>query len=136
MAPDGTDPGSVYVGVARLDVHLPGADSLKAKRALLNKAKAALKRDLECSVAEVGYTELWQRAALGISVVASSEHGVDRLLDRITAVIERDPRIVVTGSGSEVIVYGPDDLGPFDGLDLPTQNATDQKPDRRGDAPW
>ena len=92
----GTSAGTVHVGTARVEVHLPGVGSLKGKRALLNRMKAALQRDLGCSVAEVGYQELWQRAALGIATAASTETGARRVLDRIVAVIERDPEVVVT----------------------------------------
>lgn len=91
------DPGKVHYGIARIDLHLPGIDSLKGKRALLNRAKAALHDDLRVSVAEVGAQDLWQRAVLGVAVAASTATGVDRILDRITAVIERDPRVEVLG---------------------------------------
>ena len=91
------DPGKVYYGIARIDLHLPGIDSLKAKRALLNRAKAALHDDLRVSVAEVGSQDVWQRAILGVAIAASTATGVDRILDRITAVIERDPRVEVLG---------------------------------------
>ncbi|GGI06528.1 DUF503 domain-containing protein [Egicoccus halophilus] len=89
--------GRVHFGVARVDLHLPGVDSLKGKRALLNRAKSALGNELGVSVAEVGEQERWQRAVLGVAVAASSATGVDRVLDRITAVLERDPRVVVLG---------------------------------------
>ena len=92
----GTSAGTVFVGTARVEVHLPGVGSLKGKRALLNRMKAALQRDLGCSVAEVGYQELWQRAALGIATAASTEGGAQRVLDRVIAVIERDPDVEVT----------------------------------------
>lgn len=91
----GTGHGRVYVGAARVECHLPGAGSLKGKRAILNKTKAALVRDLGVSVAEVGYQDLWQRTALGVATAASTADGARRVLDRIVAVIERDPRIVV-----------------------------------------
>lgn len=98
MTSDSRSPGSVHVGAVRVDLHLPGVDNLKGKRALLNKAKAALTSELGVSVAEVGWQDLWQRAALGVGVVAGSATGVDRVLDRVVAVIERDPRVVVTGT--------------------------------------
>ena len=44
-----TDPGRVHFGIARVDVHLPGVGSLKGKRALLNRIKAALHDDLGVS---------------------------------------------------------------------------------------
>jgi hypothetical protein len=92
-----SDAGRVHVGAMRVEVHLPDAGSLKGKRALLNKVKAALRNDLDVSVAEVGHQDSWQRCALGVGVVSGSPAGVDRVLDRVVAVIERDPRVVVTG---------------------------------------
>ncbi|HSK22658.1 MAG TPA: DUF503 domain-containing protein [Egicoccus sp.] len=90
--------GRVHYGVARVEIHLPGVDSLKGKRALLNRAKAALTKELGVSVAEVGEQDRWQRTVFGVAVAASTHTGVDRVLDRVTAVLERDPRIVVLGS--------------------------------------
>jgi uncharacterized protein YlxP (DUF503 family) len=89
--------GKVHFGIARVDLHLPGVDSLKGRRALLNRARASLASELGCSVTEVGDVERWQRASLGVAVAASTQTGVDRVLDRVTAVVERDPRVVVLG---------------------------------------
>ncbi|MEX0834654.1 MAG: DUF503 domain-containing protein [Nitriliruptor sp.] len=89
------DAGRVHHGVARVDLHLPGIDALKGKRALVKATIARLQNDLGCAVAEVGYQERWQRAALGISTVSGSATGVDRVLDRLTAIVERDPRVEV-----------------------------------------
>lgn len=112
----GDDAGRVHVGAMRIDVHLPGVTSLKGKRALLNRAKAALRNELQVSVAEVGHREMWQRAALAVGVVAGEAAGVDRVLDRVVAVIERDPTVVVTGVGSMVDVLDTDVLDPTAGL--------------------
>lgn len=107
-----TDPagGRVHYGIVRVDLLLPGVDSLKGKRARLNAAKAALVRELGVSVTEVGFAEQWQRAGLGIAVAASTATGVDRVLDRVTAVLERDPRVVVLGRAelAEVLDTEPD----------------------------
>ncbi len=88
---------SAHVGAMQVDLHMPEAGSLKARRAVLNKAIAALRRDLDVSVAQVDATDQWQRASVAVAVVASSPAGVDRVLDRVVAVIERDPRVVVVG---------------------------------------
>jgi len=93
----GSTAGRVYYGVARMDLHLPGIDSLKGKRAVLNRLRAALATDLGVSVAEVGAQDRWQRSVVGVAVAASSATGVDRVLDRLTAVAERDPRLEVLG---------------------------------------
>jgi len=90
--------GRVHYGVARVELHLPGVDNLKGKRALLNRARSRLQSELGVSVAEVGEQDRWQRAVLGVAVAASTHTGVDRVLDRVTAVLERDPRMVVLGT--------------------------------------
>lgn len=110
------DPGRVHVGAMRVDVHLPGVTSLKGKRALLNRAKAALRDRLQVSVAEVGHRDSWQRAGLAVGVVAGEASGVDRVLDRVVAVIERDPAVVVIGVATMVDVLDADDLDPTAGL--------------------
>jgi len=122
------DPGRVHVGAMRVDVHLPGVSSLKGKRAVLNRAKAALQNDLHVSVAEVGWQDTWQRAALAVGVVAGRASGVDRVLERVVAVVERDPTVVVTGVATTVDVLDADDMDPTAGLlahhgwDLPVQD--------------
>jgi uncharacterized protein len=90
-----SEPGRVHHGVARVDLYLPGIASLKAKRAVLKRTEARLRDELGCAVAEIGYQDLWQRAALGLATVSGSATGVDRVLDRVTAVVERDPRLEV-----------------------------------------
>ena len=110
------DSGRVHVGAMRIDVHLPGVRSLKGKRAVLNRAKAALRNDLQASVAEVGFRDSWQRSALAVGVVAGEASGVDRVLDRVVAVVERDPALVVTGAATMVDVMDADDMDPTAGL--------------------
>lgn len=108
---------SAHVGAMQVDLHLPEARSLKGRRAIVNKARAALRRDLDVSVAQVDDTERWDRATLAVAVVASSPAGVDRVLDRVVAVIERDPRVrVIAASASHVGMEIDDapDLPTFD----------------------
>lgn len=110
------DPGRVHVGAMRVDVHLPGVTSLKGKRAVLNRGKAALRDRLQVSVAEVGFQDTWQRAGLAVGTVSGTATGVDRVLDRVVAVLERDPTVVVTGVRTMVDAFDVDDLDPTAGL--------------------
>ena len=101
---------TVHHAVARIDLHLPDADSLKDKRSVVQRALTRLRTDLGCSAAEVGAQDRWRRAVLGVAVVASSHTGVERVLHRLTAVLERDPRVEVIGVHDEVAtleVEGP-----------------------------
>jgi hypothetical protein len=54
----------------RVELHLPGPQSLKAKRAILRPVVEGIKRLGSFSVAEVDHHDSWQRAALGVAVAA------------------------------------------------------------------
>ncbi|MEX2324811.1 MAG: DUF503 domain-containing protein [Nitriliruptoraceae bacterium] len=86
--------GKVHVGAARVDLRLQATHSLKDKRSILRRIAAAFD-EMGCSVAEVGAQDQWQRAVLGIAVAASTPASVDRVLDRVVATVERDPRVTV-----------------------------------------
>lgn len=100
----------VHVGYAVVELHLPGVQGLKEKRGFLKSITAALTDDLGASVSEVGWQDLWQRAALGVAVVASSPTGVDRALERVVTLCERDPRVLVTAMVEQVdVLHGTTD---------------------------
>ncbi len=72
----------------RLELRIPAAQSLKQKRRDLKRLIAQLSRDFSVSVAEVDHHELWQRATLGLAVVAPQAGQLERLV----AAIERQVR--------------------------------------------
>jgi len=86
----------VHHAVALLELHLPGAASRKDRRAHLQRLRRALVDDLGCSVAEVGGQDSWQRVVLGITVAARTASGVERVVERIVPMAERDPAVIVT----------------------------------------
>ena len=86
----------VHHAVALLVLHLPGAGSRKDRRAHVQRLRRALVDDLGCSVAEVGGQDSWQRVVLGIAVAEGTAGGVERVLERIVPMAERDPGVVVT----------------------------------------
>ena len=54
----------------RVELHLPGPQSLKAKRAILRPVIEGIKRLGSFSVAEVDHQDSWQRAAIGVAIAA------------------------------------------------------------------
>jgi uncharacterized protein YlxP (DUF503 family) len=86
----------VHHAVALLSLHIPDASSRKDRRAHVQRLRRGLVDDLGCSVAEVGGQESWQRVVLGIAVASGSASGVDRVVERIVPLAERDPGVVVT----------------------------------------
>lgn len=102
----------IHHAVVRLTLHVPAAASRKDRRAVLQKVTHGL-RDLGCSVAEVGGQDSWQRIVLGLTASASTAAGLDRVLERIRPLAERDPRAVVTDMVAELGVLDVDDGDPM-----------------------
>ena len=81
----------MFVGVYRVELHIPGSRSLKAKRSVVNSLKQKLGQ-LHVSVAEVGDADLWQSVVLGVSAVSRDAAYLDDLADRIESVCLREHR--------------------------------------------
>ncbi|MGE5174765.1 MAG: DUF503 domain-containing protein [Hyphomicrobiales bacterium] len=85
----------MLVGRLRLDLHIPAAHSLKAKRSVVNHVKERVRSRFNAAISEVDHQDLWQRAALGVAVVGEAEGVLDRVLHEILAVVEREDRLAV-----------------------------------------
>jgi uncharacterized protein len=72
---------SGYVGILSVELHFPGAHSLKEKRMHVRSAKAQLQNRVGASVAEVDHHDVWQRARLTVACVAREYGEAERLLD-------------------------------------------------------
>ena len=83
------------VGLLTVDLHIPGARSLKDKRRILASVKDRV-RKLNVSVAEIDHLDTHQRARLGVAAVALHRDHVDRVLDGVVTEIERrDPGLIL-----------------------------------------
>lgn len=102
----------MHIAIVLVDLHLPGVNSLKGKRGLVRKAIATLVNELGASVAEVDHQDTWQRCALGATITASTESGARRAVDRVRALVERDPRVVVTRTSAALDAFDHDDAQP------------------------
>ncbi len=85
----------MVVAIVRVEIHLPGSTSLKDKRAVIRALKDRIHGRTAAAVAEVDHQDLWQRAALGIAVVAGESAPVNGRLQEIRSIIESRPDAVV-----------------------------------------
>jgi hypothetical protein len=84
----------VIVALLAVELFVPGARSLKDKRMVLRRIKDRLAK-FNVAVAEVDHHDLWQRAALGIVTVSTSEEHAGRELAAAADEIERvEPGLV------------------------------------------
>jgi len=78
----------MFVGIVRIELHLPGATSLKAKRSVIQGLKERIRQRARAAVAEVDHQDLWQRAALGVAVVSGEAGQVNELLQTVRNLVE------------------------------------------------
>lgn len=82
------------VGIARIALFLPASHSLKEKRMVLRRVKARVREKFNVAIAEVGDHDLWQRAALGISVVGADRAFVEGALDEVIRFVRGEADVI------------------------------------------
>ena len=73
----------MHAAALSFDLHIPHSRSLKTKRACIRPIVDGLRHRFHVSVAEVGFQDQWQRSAIAVAVVGSSEHHVRDVLGTI-----------------------------------------------------
>jgi uncharacterized protein YlxP (DUF503 family) len=69
------------------------AQSLKEKRAVLQRILTRLKQRYNVSVAEVGYQDVWQRTEIAIVSVSSDRVVCEREMQKVLDMIDSFPEI-------------------------------------------
>jgi uncharacterized protein YlxP (DUF503 family) len=80
----------MFVGIVRIELHLPASASLKDKRAVVRALKERIRHRVHAAVAEVDHQDLWQRAALGVAVVSGERRQVGEMLQAVRQLVERE----------------------------------------------
>jgi len=79
----------LQIGVCRLFLHLPDANSLKAKRQVARSLTARVRNQFNVAVAEVADNDLWQRLTLGVCCVTNDSAHADEVLSHVVSFVER-----------------------------------------------
>ncbi len=85
----------MIVGTCRVSMHIPDSGSLKAKRFALRRLKDRVRNKFNVSVAEVDDFDLWQRATIGVAVVANEGQFANQVISNVVGMIEKDRNVVV-----------------------------------------
>ena len=88
----------MYVLALSVDLHLPECRSLKGKRSALRPVIEGLRRRFSVSVSEVDHQDRWQRAVIGLAVVAPSEARANEVMDEAERFIWSVPDLQVLSS--------------------------------------
>ena len=83
----------MVVGILRMEVFVPHAQSLKDKRSVVNRLRDQLRSRFNVAVAEVEPNDTWQRAVLGIAAVSEARPYLEGLLNEAADWIRSTPLV-------------------------------------------
>jgi uncharacterized protein len=92
----------MVVALLRIELHIPGAQSLKDKRMVTRRLKDRLK-PFNVGVAETGHQDKWQRAELAVVTVATDDRLAEQILQSVLDEIDRLEPGVMTRSEVEFL---------------------------------
>ena len=82
--------GETYVGIAHLELHVPEARSLKAKRGPVRSLIEKIKNRHQVLIIEAGHQDLQQRARIAICALSTSSVDIEARLRRVERTIDRN----------------------------------------------
>ena len=85
----------MHILVARFELHIPTAQSLKAKRSVVSSLVRLIDQMHGVGCAEVDHQHLWQRTALGVTAVSGSVNQVENLMDSAERLVWSRPGVEV-----------------------------------------
>jgi uncharacterized protein YlxP (DUF503 family) len=83
------------VAALRVELHLATSQSLKEKRALLRPFIEGIRRLGSYSVSEVDHHDRWQRAAVGIAIVAPDGEGLAMQVSKLRRYLDKQLEVDV-----------------------------------------
>jgi len=93
----------MFVGILTIELHIPGSGSLKGRRSVVKGMKDRIRARFNVSVAEVGDTEHWQRATIGVACVSGSKAYAGETLDHVMDLVRSNTEADVIDYQVEII---------------------------------
>lgn len=92
----------MIVGVCKIELYIPEANSLKSKRKVIKSLKDRVRKKFNVAIAEVELQNIWQRAVLGIVAVSNDKKLVDATLSRVISFIEHTNLAIIGQYQTEI----------------------------------
>ena len=83
----------MYAAALRLEIRISNAHSLKEKRRVVKGLCALLAANFPVAVSEVGFQDQWQRATLGVALVAPQAAQLERLIHAVPRPLREHPEV-------------------------------------------
>ncbi len=78
----------MYIAAAQVRLQIHASSSLKDKRRTVHSVVSKLRNRRSVSAAEIGASDSWQSASIGIAVVSDDLRTANRLLERALEFVE------------------------------------------------
>ena len=93
----------MVIGLLTLDLHFPGARSLKDKRQALRSLEQRIRNRFNVSIAEVDHQDLWQRARLAVVSVNTDHTHLESTLASVAGVAGSARDVLLVDSQTEIL---------------------------------
>lgn len=93
----------MVIGLLTLELHFPGARSLKDKRQALRSLEQRIRNRFNVSVAEVEHQDLWQRSRLAVVSVNTDHVHLESTLEKVAGEAGTARDILLVDSSLEVL---------------------------------
>ena len=101
------DPGGIWVGVLRMEIVVPGAQSLKDRRQGVLSVRDRLRHRLEVTVNEVQSTDDPQRQPIVCTAAGNDQRSIRTIMDRAVSTVREHPAVVLGQVDLEVFRWHP-----------------------------
>ena len=83
----------MHAAALRVEIRIPDARSLKDKRRVVKGLSNTLAATFPVAVSEVGFQDQWQRATLGLAMVAPQAGQLERLIHAVERLLREHPDV-------------------------------------------
>jgi uncharacterized protein YlxP (DUF503 family) len=91
------------IGLLRLELRLPTANSLKDKRSVLRRLFAHLRRTYNVGVAELDHHDTWRSAQIGVVTIFNERAPAEQTLSKVVGECLRTDGMEVVGQETEFL---------------------------------
>ncbi|HAR64610.1 MAG TPA: DUF503 domain-containing protein [Lentisphaeria bacterium] len=78
----------MIIGLLTLELDIEHAQSLKDKRAVLNRVKERVRSRFNVSISEIEAHDVWNYACLGVAVVSNEQRFANQVLSKVIEHVE------------------------------------------------
>lgn len=79
---------TAHVGIAQIELHLPGCQSLKEKRRIVKSLSDKVRKKWNISFSELDSLDKWQYSTVGMCMISNDQHHIDSSIQKILTFIE------------------------------------------------